>query len=58
MNRQQLIRADAKAPVAELPGHGFKVFYIVFQTIKKDEIVARPMHLGKLQLHNLELLNR
>ncbi len=51
VNRQQLIRADAEAAVAKLFGHGFQVLDVVCQTIEKDEIVARPMHLGELQFH-------
>ena len=55
MHREQLIRADAKAAVAKLFGHGFKILDVVFQTIKENEIVAGTMHLGKLQFHDLEL---
>jgi hypothetical protein len=51
MHREQLIRADAKTAVAEPPGHGFEILDVVLQTIEKDEIVAGPMHLGKLQFH-------
>jgi hypothetical protein len=51
MDRQQLIRTDAETAVAEPLGHGFEFFYAFFQTIEKDEIVARPMHLGELQFH-------
>ena len=58
MHRQQLIRANAETAVAKPLGHGFEILDVVLQTIEKDEIVARPMHLGKLQFHNFELLNR
>ena len=53
MHRQQLIGADAEAAVAELLGDGFQMIDVFLQAIEKNEIVARAVHLGELQFHNL-----
>jgi hypothetical protein len=50
-NRQELVRADAEATMAELPGDRVEVFDLALETIDKNEVVAAAMHLGKLNFH-------
>jgi hypothetical protein len=53
MNRQELIRADAEAPVAELLGEHFQVALLAAQAIDKYEIVAATVHLCEVKLRHL-----
>jgi hypothetical protein len=53
MNRQQLIGADAEAAIAKFFRDRCQIGDVPFQAIDKNEIVARPMHLGKFEFHNL-----
>jgi hypothetical protein len=39
-----------------LLGDRGQIVNVVFQTIEKNKIVTRAVHLGKLQIHNLERL--
>ena len=51
MHRQHLIRADTEAAVAQFFGDRFQVVDVFFQAIEKNKIIARAVHLGKLDLH-------
>jgi hypothetical protein len=53
MNRQELIRADAEAPVAELLGKLVQVALLAVQSIDKYEIVAATVHLCEVKLDHL-----
>ncbi len=55
MNRQQLVGADAEAPVAEFFGERAQVARRAGAAIDENKIVAATVHLGKMQLAHLTL---
>jgi hypothetical protein len=53
MDREQLIRADAEAPVAELLRERFEIALLAIQAIDENKIVAATVHLGEMQLAHI-----
>ena len=54
-NENQPIRANAKMPVAYLPGNPFRLSYVLRKTIYIHVIISQSMHLCKIHIFTFPL---